>query len=156
MDDAHITPRMTDFASSVRYKAPPSGVHPEVAGCKVFKHAFNMQYESFEQKTAVQFHHKNHGSWVFEFARYDAFSPNINTVSSKTQWGASFWNTEWDNILAANENLGIGQAATWEPKLDRFFPADNQAKEQAKDGFQSFLDDVKDISDMLDEMKVVP
>ena len=53
IDDTYITPRMADFASSVAYKAPPGEVRPEVTGCKVFTHAFNMQYESFEQKTAV-------------------------------------------------------------------------------------------------------
>ena len=53
IDDTYITPRMADFASSVAYKAPPGEVRPEVTGCKVFTHAFNMQYESFQQKTAV-------------------------------------------------------------------------------------------------------
>ena len=53
IDDAYITPRMAGFASSVAYTAPPDEVRPELTGCKVFKHAFNMQYDSFEQKTAV-------------------------------------------------------------------------------------------------------
>ena len=147
---------MADFASSVGYKPPPGEVRPELAGYKVFKHAFNMQYESFEQKTALRFRHKEHGTWVLELARYDTFSPNVITASSKTQWGASFWNTEWDSVLGANDNLGIGQAAKWEPKLDMFFPAGSLGKELGKDGFQSFLDDVKSIVGIFDEMKTMP
>lgn len=147
---------MADFASSVEYKAPPSEVQPGFTGCKVFKHAYNMQYESFEQKTAFRFRHKEHGAWILEVARYDTFSPNVTTASSKTQWGASFWNTEWDTILSANDNLGIGQAAKWEPNFDRFFPVSKDGKELGKDGFQSFLDDVKDITRILDEMMILP
>ena len=148
VDDNHITTRMADFANSVWYKAPPNGVRPEIAGCKVFKHAFNMQYEIFEQKIALQYVYKEQREYIFELARYDTFSPNVNTASSKTQWGASFWNNDWDKTFEENENLGIGQAATWDPKIDRFFAG--------KEGFQTFLDNVHAIKTMLDQTRDIP
>lgn len=143
---------MADFASSIGYKAPPSEVRPEITGAKVFKHAFNLQYETFEQKTALRFQHKDHSAWIFEFARYDTFSPNVSTASEVTQWGASLWNTEWDTILAENDNLGIGQGAKWDAKFGKFFPGDSQT-EGGVDGFQEFLHKVQDVTHMLDEMK---
>ena len=156
VDETRITPRMADFEASIAYKAPPSEIRPEITGCKVFKHAFNMPYESFEQKTALQFQHKDHSAWIFEFARYDTFSPNVNTASSKAQWGASFWSTDWDSILAENDDLEIGQAAKWEPKLANFFPGGSQTKALGVDGFQDFLCKVQDVTSMLDEVKALP
>ena len=147
---------MADFAASIAYQAPPSGIRPEITGCKIFKHAFNMPYESFEQKTALRFQYKDHSAWIFEFARYDIFSPNVSTASSKAQWGASFWNSDWDTILAENDMLEIGQAAKWEPKLARFFPGSSQTKASGVDGFQDFLGKVQDVTNMLDEVKALP
>lgn len=158
VDETRITPRMADFESSIAYQAPPKEIRPEITGCKVFKHAFNTPYESFEQKTALRFQHKDHSAWIFEFARYDTFSPNVNTASSKAQWGASFWSTDWDNILAENDKLEIGQAAKWEPMLARFFPGSSSQTKKASgvDGFQDFLCKVQDVTNMLDEVKAVP
>ena len=104
----------------------------------------------------LRFRHKEHGAWILELARYDTFSPNVVTASSKSHWGASFWNTEWDGILGTNDNLSIGQAATWEPKFEKFFPGIKVANELDKDGFQSFLDDIKSISGVLDRMRSMP
>ena len=147
---------MADFASSVAYKTPPSGVRPELTGCKVFMHAYNLQYQSFEQKTALRFQHKDNSAWLFEFARYDTFSPNVSTASAKTQWGASLWHAEWDNILGENDILSIGQAAKWSPKFDTFFPTTMRNERLGIDGFQDFLHKVQDVTSMLDEMKGLP
>ena len=154
VDDSRITPRMADFASSVTFKPPPTGIRPELTGHKVFKFASNLQYESFEQKTAVRYRHIHHGNWIFELARYDTFTGNIATASGKTQWGASYWNAEWDNTLGANLPLGIGQAAKWDPWLTTFFPDNPHTSNTGRDtGFKDFMQDTKYITGMLDEMK---
>ena len=145
---------MADFASSVTYRPPPPGTRPEVTGYNVFKAVSNLRYDSFEQKTAVQFCHKLRGNWTFEIARYDAFVGNITPASGKTQWGASYWNVEWDNTLGANLSLGIGQAATWNPWFKTFFPTNPRTSNTRRDvGFRDFIEDVEHITSMLDEMK---
>ena len=145
---------MADFTGSVTYSPPPKGIRPEITGHKVFKISSKLRYESFEQKTAVQFCHRKHGNWIFEVARYDTFTGNIATAAGKTQWGASYWNAEWDNTLGANLSLGIGQAASWNPWLETFFPKNVRSSNSGRDaGFQDFLQDLKYITGMLDEMK---
>jgi len=154
VDDSRITPQMADFASSVAFKPPPSGIRPEITGYKVFTFASNLRVQSFEQKTAVRYCHKKRGNWIFELARYDTFTGNIVTASGKTQWGASYWNAEWDNTLGANLSLGIGQAANWNPWMSTFFPENPHTSFKGRDaGFQDFMQDVKYITGMLDEMK---
>ena len=151
MDDSRITPRMADFMSSIAYKAPPAGIRPELTGHKVFKYATNLKFDSFEQKTALRFRHARRKAWVFELARYDSFTDNTVSAPETTQWGATFLNTEWEHVLGANNILGIGQAANWDPWLSRFFP--ETAKDGKDTGFQGFLQDVEYITKMLDEMK---
>lgn len=154
VDDSRVTPQMADLASSVAFKPPPSGIRPEITGYKVFTFASNLRLESFEQKTAVRYCHKKHGNWIFELARYDTFTGNIVTASRKTQWGASYWNAEWDNTLGANLSLGIGQAANWNPWFSTFFPENSHTSHKGRDtGFQDFMQDVRYITGMLDEMK---
>lgn len=154
MDDSRVTPRMADFKSSVAYKPPPAGTRPELTGHKVFQHASNLKVEHFEQKTALRYRHVRHSNWIFELARYDTFTGNNATTSGKTQWGGSFWHTEWDNILGANNLLHIGEAASWDPRLSKFFPENVGTHNKGKDtGFQDFLQDVEYITGMLDGMK---
>lgn len=154
LDDVRITPKMADFAASVTYRPPPQGIRPELTGHNVFKFSSNLRYESFEQKTAVQYCHKKHVNWIFELARYDTFTGNITTASEKTQWGASYLNAEWDNILGANLALGIGQSAQWNPWLETFFPKNDRTTNTGKNtGFQDFMQDLSYITGRLDEMK---
>ncbi|KAL8831744.1 MAG: hypothetical protein Q9191_000672 [Dirinaria sp. TL-2023a] len=154
VDDSRVTPRMADFKSSVTYKPPSAGVQPELTGYKVFQHASNLKVEHFEQKTALRYRHVRHSNWIFELARYDSFTGNNVTASEKTQWGGSFWHTEWDNILGANNLLDIGEAANWDPRLSKFFPENAGTPNKGKDtGFQDFLQDVEYITEMLDGMK---
>lgn len=154
VDDTRITPQMEDFADSVVFNDPPPGTRPELTSFKVFKYAPNFRFESFEQKTALRFCHKDRGNWIFELARYDTFIGNIATASGKTQWGASYWNAEWDNTLGANLALGIGQAAKWDPWFSTFFPENPRTTHSGKEsGFKDFVDDMKYFAGMLDEMR---
>lgn len=153
-DDSRITPRMADFLSSIKYKPPPEGIRSELTGQKVFEHAANLPFQNFEQKTALRFRHVHRGDWIFELARYDSFTGTILSASGKTQWGATFWNLEWDNILGANIGLKVGQAADWNPWFNNFFPENADFGNRGKHtGFQDFLQDVEYITKMLDEMR---
>ena len=145
---------MADFLSSVQYQPPPKDMRPEFTGHKVFQYASILKIESFEQKTALRFRNVHHGDWIFELARYDAFTGNTMTASSKTQWGATYWNIEWDNILGANSSLDVGESASWDPYLDKFFPRTPPTiRTGDHDGFQDFWKDMEYITRLIDEMK---
>ena len=117
---------MRAFEHSVRLKkeAPRAGV--ELTGQKAFKWQKSlpgvMQPSTFEQKTSFRFRLVHNMDYIFEISRYDTYGdPQDENKSVQATWAATLWNTEWDSILAVNIGLGIGQSASWNPRISTFF-----------------------------------
>lgn len=144
---------MISFANSIQFRYPTPSPKIELTGHKLFFGAPTFPVDSFEQKTALRYRLKNHSAWLFEISRYDTYAVDA-LLPSNTQWGATFWNSDWDSTLAENANLSIGQAATWDPKLSTFFEAGHTSASMALDaGFWEFMQNLQFILDVLDGMK---
>ncbi len=144
---------MTYFADSVQFRCPTPNPKIELTGHRLFFEVQSFPIESFEQKTALRYRLKNHSSWLFEISRYDSYAVN-EPLPSSTQWGATFWNSKWDAVLAENANLSIGQAAAWDPKLSTFFEAGYGSAGMPLDaGFCEFIQNLRFILEVLDGMK---
>ena len=154
VDPSRITPGMEEFANSVRFKRPPLGVSPEVSACRIFTCSKGLPIVGIEQKTTLKYRLKNHGSSVFELARYDEYNDADEDVSNSTQWGATLYDEEWDMRLQENAGLGIGQMASWEPLVDHFFTPNYQSESKSADaGFKEFWQNVEKVATFIDTLK---
>lgn len=100
IDLTRIQPKMTDFTNSVKLrKLPKSKV--ALTGEKIFQWERElpgtMRPITFEQKTSFRYRLVHDVEWIFEVSRYDVYGDaQDENVPTKTCWGASMWNTEWD------------------------------------------------------------
>ncbi|KAI5310808.1 hypothetical protein KEM55_001576 [Ascosphaera atra] len=121
---------------------------------------------SIQEKTAWRFRVKN-SSYVLELARYDTY-PCISSVGvmspenefiygvprvsehSVTTWGASLYNTDWDNHLGQNAHSKRGENVHWKPSLKSFFPSQTQNPGgDVQAGFYEFVDLVGEVAQLL-------
>ena len=141
---------MTSFADSIEFRHKSKA---EVTGHKLFHCAPTFPIDSFEQKTALRYRLKNNPVWIFEIARYDTYAVSA-TLPKSTQWGATFWNGDWDTTLAEHSSLNIGQAATWDPQLSTFFkPGYGSASTEEDAGLWEFLRNLQAVLGVLDGLK---
>lgn len=144
---------MTAFANNVRFKRPPPGPKPQISGHKAFFWTGGLPIIRFEQKTALRYRLVDDVGWNFEFARYDSYGSPSSVTPTETQWGATFWSSEWDRALGDNAGLGIGQAANWEPKIETFFPKMNSTRfSNQGGGLKMFIQSVTEIVELFDEV----
>lgn len=104
--------------------------------------------------------------YIFSLAKHDLYLPNIadpvmgryNPLLAQrnmaklpiTSWGATLRHREWDNKLAEQARLRPGQAASWEPSLEGFFPPDTTSTNPDKSqGFWHFWDQVERVAEFL-------
>lgn len=145
---------MTAFDAGVRFKLPPVGTKPEISGRRVFTWTGGLPVMRFEQKTALRFRLASDSSCIFEFARYDTYGGPGATTPSETQWGASYWNCEWDRTLSLNAGLPIGKAAEWDPQVNTFFPKGYATKSTGPDaGLKTFIAVMTEIVELLDKVR---
>ena len=143
---------MDSFISSVRFNPPPVGTNPGAAPIKCFNWTNGgLRVLSFEQKTSFRYRIRNQNQWMFEFSRYDLYPGNLHGASPKTQWGATFWNSEWDRVLKENSKAEIGNGANWDPEVETFFPSHDAAGKADAQGLKEFLERTKTIAEVLDE-----
>ena len=150
---------MIEFAESVRLSKIPR-TRIELTGQRAFTWRKDlpgvMQPSTFQQKTALKYRLAHHPEWEFEIARYDNYgNPKNEDVPVETNWGATLYNTNWDSILTANSTLGIGEEATWDPKLDTFFPSgpDTVDTGEADPNVTEFLKNVEVVTKFIDSIK---
>lgn len=125
----------------------------------------------FIEKTAIRYRLKG-TQYILEIARYDEYrrammpafpGQNPPTLSGPisevpfTSWGASLFDSNWDNLLGQHANLQVGLSTRYTPDLDRFFPPKEQSDSGDKTaGFSQFLDLVKQVSELLGSDRVKP
>ena len=145
---------MTAFDASVKFKLPPVGKKPEISGRRVFTWGGGLPIMRFEQKTGLRFRLASDSSYMFEFARYDTYGGPGATTPSETQWGASYWNDEWDRTLSKNASLLIGKSASWDPQIRTFFPNGSTSKSTGQDaGLKAFIGVMTEIVELLDKVR---
>lgn len=107
-------------------------------------------------------------NYIFELTRYDnlpvhevaAFYPEGVPVSYQgldtpfdTRWGCCVWNDHWDEKLAQQAVVEIGNRGTWDTDVGKFFSGtgygllddgESGSKECDEDGFTEFLDKVQE------------
>lgn len=145
---------MTAFDASIKFKLPPVDKKPEISGRRVFTWSGGLPIMRFEQKTGLRFRLASDSSCMFEFARYDTYGGPAATTPSQTQWGASYWNCEWDRTLSQNAGLLIGKSASWDPQINTFFPKGYNCKSAGQDtGLKTFIGVMTDIVELLDKVR---
>lgn len=145
---------MTAFDASVKFKLPPVEKKPEISGRRVFTWSGGLPIMRFEQKTALRFRLASDSSYMFEFARYDNYGGLAAAEPSETQWGASYWNDEWDRTLPENAKLLIGKSASWDPQISTFFPKSYTSKSTGPDaGLKTFIGVMTEIVELLDKVR---
>lgn len=153
---------MTEFAESVKLSKIPR-TRIELTGQRAFtweKHLPGiMQPSAFQQKTALRYRLAHQPEWEFEIARYDNYGdPKNENVPVETDWGATLYNTNWDSILTVNSTLGIGEAASWDPKLETFFASRSGTAHMegvggVDAGVTEFLENVGVVTKFIDSIK---
>ncbi len=103
------------------------------------------------QKTAMRYRLIKRPGYVCEYARYDTYTGE-NYTPTTINYGASLWSSNWDLHLANNADLGIGQAASWDPTADSFFRTDKMSGAATGDasGLRFFLEGMKEVAEILD------
>ena len=168
LDRSRIDQKMVHFAESVKLKRG-SKVGAELDGRRLFEWETALpgclKPSVFEQKIALRYRLKSMPEFVFEIARYDSYDLLTNSQTpSTTHWGASMWNTEWDIKLSKNANLGLGESAGWDPRIEMFFPTPepepsnkrNQGQEEVDPGLRLFLQNVQSIVESLNAFTKTP
>ena len=112
----------------------------------------SLKPSEFEQKISYRYRLVPNSAWMFEIARYDSYGPHEDTPVI-TNWGASMWNTNWEEVLAQNSGLKIGEAADWDPCLSTFFPNEDSSNSNPESSISEFLQTVQMVNDFLDEIK---
>ena len=165
---SRIDSKMMNFADSVRLRRV-SRKGAEIDGRKLFEWETALsgclKPSAFEQKIASRYRLRLMPEFIFELARYDSYNLSTNSQTpSTTHWGASMWNTEWDIKLSKNANLGLGESAEWDPRLEMFFPNPEPASlnkqnfyhEKVGPGLSWFLQNVQLVAESLDNVVGAP
>ena len=165
---SRIDSKMMNFADSVRLRRV-SRKGAEIDGRKLFEWETALsgclKPSAFEQKIASRYRLRLMPEFIFELARYDSYNLSTNSQTpSTTHWGASMWNTEWDIKLSKNANLGLGESAEWDPRLEMFFPIPEPASlnkqsfyhEKVGPGLSWFLQNVQLVAESLDNVVGAP
>lgn len=158
LDEAKLAPEIGEFFQKIRLDL---GSTPPTTGDEarqLVHFPSSVPIKTFIQKTGFRYRLKN-STYLFEIAKYQQF-PGSNSRSERankteprtiTTWGASFFNEEWDMILGQNAHLSIGEAGSWSPSLNTFFPKDIRTLTSGPDaGFHDFLTEVGKVAELLD------
>ncbi|KAE8376290.1 hypothetical protein BDV26DRAFT_282750 [Aspergillus bertholletiae] len=120
----------------------------------------------FVEKTSIRYRLKG-TQYILEIARYDEYSrlkrdafqgrapaPALLTGEicdvPSTSWGASIFNSNWDNLMGEQANLQVGHAARHSPELDTFFPSKIMSNPDGNAaGFWEFVGLVQRVAEIL-------
>lgn len=146
---------MCAFAQSVKWKSLSADLHEAAfTGRRVFTWNFGVRVVSFEQKTALRYRLAHRPDWIFELARYDSYISLKSSIKpTATRYHASVWSKEWDRLLCTNHSLEIGEKASWEPTVDKFFGANVPGATEDTSCLKVFFGDMRRISELLEDTK---
>ncbi|KAF7128754.1 hypothetical protein CNMCM5793_003663 [Aspergillus hiratsukae] len=111
----------------------------------------------FVEKTAIRYRLKN-TKYILEIARYDEYSRTsapggpISEVPSSS-WGASIFDSNWDNLLGQHANISLGHTARYSPSLNTFFPAIEETTGHKSEGFWELIELVRRVAQLLGSAK---
>lgn len=123
----------------------------------------------FIEKMAVRYRVKG-TKYVLEVARYDEYrraaGPGRPTQDPSkihvpmsdipfTSWGASLFNSNWDNLLGQHANLPVGGATRYAPSLGTFFPNSDTDTSDKSSSFSEFIELVRRVAELLGSGRAV-
>ncbi|KAG2415484.1 hypothetical protein HFD88_006675 [Aspergillus terreus] len=123
------------------------------------------------EKTAFRYRLKG-TDYTLEVARYDEYvrknlfnmqDQSVTAAAGQfsevpfTSWGASIFDSKWDNLLGEHANLPVGQSAKYNPNLDTFFlPRQSAVPNEKGAGFWELVDLVKRVAEVLGPTRISP
>ncbi|KAL5356980.1 hypothetical protein BJX96DRAFT_187886 [Aspergillus floccosus] len=121
------------------------------------------------EKTAFRYRLKG-TDYTLEIARYDEYvrknlfcmqGQSATAAASQfsevpfTSWGASIFDSKWDNLLGEHANLPVGQSAKYNPNLDTFFlPRQSAEPKEKGSGFWELVGLVKRVAELLGPTRI--
>ncbi|CAG8170254.1 unnamed protein product [Penicillium salamii] len=123
---------LEQFRQSMRYKWNPSATSIGSMPARKADLPHGAPIDRFVEKSAIQLNVIG-TPYVFELSRFDEYvhaHRHWPKVPTKVSWGASLFNPEWDDILAAQANGNLAST----PCLSSFFPASPRDIAKAKEG----------------------
>ncbi|CAG8379775.1 unnamed protein product [Penicillium salamii] len=130
--EREVAAELDRFKRSMRYKWNPSATSIGSLPQRKGDLPNGAPIDRFVEKSAIQLIVIG-TPYVFELSRFDEY---VHThrhwpkVPTKISWGATLFNPEWDDILAAQANGNLART----PCLSSFFPASPRDIAKAKEG----------------------
>ncbi|KAI9827580.1 MAG: hypothetical protein M1832_004930 [Thelocarpon impressellum] len=155
MEEGRITPVMRDFADSIRLRAVATKGDDGTTKTSMSFSADELRVEGRAERTHYRYLLKN-STYLLEITRNRHFPAAKAGVSMKAQttWEASLYNMEWDTTFQEQLTLRIGEAGSWKPDLDTFFPSSAAGEgREGRDGFSAFLEQVRVVVELLARRK---
>lgn len=158
--ESDLATNFLSFEAAVQLLAPSKNP-PAIGGTELMfeiprPEQFPNMNPHFQQKTAWRYRLHGNGAYVFEIARYDKFDfgheapKQTRREPVTTQWGFSLWCVNWDENLAQNAALKIGEHTTWTPSLEEFLPRNIHSESTGPNpGFADYLKILERIVEVL-------
>jgi len=167
LDEKRVPLALQHFADSLRIDPTAASKRTADSTFVLFNaYAPNTKLRHLQQRVqyryCVQGWDYNLELYHFQDRSYPERSTNLLQPSSvgavkvyEARWALDVYGAQWDQMLAFNENLKVGDVAEWEASGESFFPKGyNCSADKEPEIFNEFMDKLNEISNVVMSAKI--